>query len=153
MSCLPFLIAFAEPVQTLPRPSLAYDPVARRNRLRDDAGPFAAAVLAAGGTVLTETREQKDHSEQGSVDHEGTTVTMTSESKDHVEDDRILDLTAQSAVVVLDGFLGTKKTDSREQSDADDGDQGVQAAAPSDLFLSVLGTVKTGHGEQSDPTS
>jgi hypothetical protein len=77
MSSEPFLVGFAEPVQSLPRPVLAYDAIARRNRLVSDCGPFATAVLVSDGTLLTETREQKDHSEHGSVDAEGTTVTMT----------------------------------------------------------------------------
>jgi hypothetical protein len=113
--------------------------------------------MVSAGTWLTETREQKDLGEHAPVVADGTTVTMTSESRDHVEDDRVLDVagTRSPASDTLGWMVGTKKTDSREQSDPADGDRCCDVVPPNarpECLLGMLGTEKTGTREHSDAT-
>lgn len=109
ISRVPLLVGFAEPPAPAQTVRMRYDTALRMNVLV--AG--GREVVAALGTLITETRESTDNSEadqaDGAVWSLGTVVTATSENKDESEID--------DATLNVAGALGTTLTKTSEGHD------------------------------------
>ena len=165
MKPIPFLGTLAEPTVAIGTVRMRYDAKLRMNVLFQDPSRDVASWL---GTLVTETRESRDHSEidngTESLDCLGTTVTATSESRDTSEVD------TGTLALNADSYFGTLETKTREGRDASeiDATEDLMGAAMNlgtlltkteegkdqserSLALGFFGTAKTDTSESSDP--
>ncbi|MFO0645841.1 MAG: hypothetical protein U0326_06360 [Polyangiales bacterium] len=115
---LPFLAQFAEPVRVTPKAAFRYDPATQQNE------PAEGSLCIADGTLITETAENKDHSEHR-IECDGTLLTRTREARDASEGPDVF-VTSPGLPAIADVVaalprrqpgLGTEKTGNHEQSD------------------------------------